>query len=196
MRWIVAQRTGYGLDARVITGTIKYTASDLIEADRVFQADHAMPLWRACFAVSVMGAIIGYGFTVIAQSTFSDSAQNIWAAWGALSGSIALVTIGAWRSSKRQSPQFEAAVNQVQRFAVSDAGVVLETEDVTTSMKWTYFTDCRQTQGRIILRTKDQTVVVFSRELFQIAGEWERLEAFVKAELPGRLEVSAHISRS
>jgi hypothetical protein len=165
----------------LISGTIKYQQRDLIESRAMFATGEHHALWKATLAIALLGAVIGFGIMTLVSSLLS-SEQSILSqmeTWGAIVGSIALVTTGAWHISHKAESGQSTALERQQSFCIDDEGLRLTSETAESRMSWPHFVEARIEPEMIGLKTQEQTIVLLRPSFVADRKAWDDLRRIV-----------------
>src|SRR5262249_46405341 len=128
---------------------------------------------------------IGYGLTTLLFELLGQAFPVLsqYTAWGAVFGTILLVSIGAWRLSTKSSPMQQAALKIQQAFVLDENGLRLSTDSAETSMTWTHFLGARIESDVLVLRTRDETVVLIRSGFVADQAAWSEAKRLVGARV-------------
>ena len=135
----------------------------------------------AC-AAGWLGAAIGFGVATALAEVLPALSQ--YSAWGGVCGAILLVGLGAWRLSAKLSPVQRATLQLRQAFVLGENGFDLSTDTARTHMDWAHFLAAGIEPHRMVLRTRDETIVLLRPAFFASPADWNEAMRMVGAHIP------------
>lgn len=163
----------------MVVGTIRYSEQDFALSQSAFSEARPVPLWQATVAIGCLGAVAGLGIATLLSEAVPMLSQHT--AWGAACGAILMVGAGAWRISAKPSPMQTAMLQLQQAFQLDEDGFRLSTETAETHMKWAHFLVARIEPDLMVLRTRDETIVLLRRDFLADQADWNEAERLVGA---------------
>ncbi|CAN5455921.1 hypothetical protein BH10PSE11_BH10PSE11_19970 [soil metagenome] len=169
----------------MVSGTIRYTEQDFALSQAVLSPVRTMPLWQGACAIACLGAMIGYGIATLLSEVLAQAlpAVSQYTVWGAVCGAILLVSVGAWRLSTKLSPLQQAALQLQQTFLLDENGLRLSTDTAETCMSWAHFLAACIEPDVMVLKTRDQTVVLLRPAFVADQAVWSEAKRIVSAHV-------------
>ncbi|MBN9583220.1 MAG: hypothetical protein J0G37_17165 [Afipia sp.] len=169
----------------MVSGTIQYTEGDFALSQGAFSQAQPLALWKGACALACLGAVIGLGVATLLSKVLQPvfPAVSEFTAWGAACGAIVLVSAGAWRLSAKRSPMQEAALSHPQAFVLDESGLRLSTATAETRMDWAHFLAARIDPDAIVLRTRDETIVLLRPTFVADQATWSEAQRIVSAHV-------------
>lgn len=169
----------------MVSGTIRYTEQDFALSQNALSQVQTISLWQGACAIACLGAIIGYGLATLVFGLLEQALPVLsqYTAWGAVCGAILLVSVGAWRLSKKLSPMQQTALKIQQAFVLDESGLRLSTDSAETRMNWAHFLAARVESDLMVLRTRDETVVLLRPAFVADQAAWSEAKRIVNARV-------------
>ena len=135
--------------------------------------------------LACLGAVIGFGFATLLSEVLKPALPVLSqvTAWGAVCGAIASVSAGAWRLSAKRSPMQDAALQIQQAFSLDEDGLRLSTDTAETRMRWAHFLAVRIAPDAMVLRTRDETIVLLRPAFVADPAAWSEAQRIVGAHV-------------
>ncbi|MCO5129598.1 MAG: hypothetical protein M9932_03415 [Xanthobacteraceae bacterium] len=165
----------------MITGTIRFSDQDFALSRVAFSQGQPISLWLGAGIMACLGAVIGFGLAMLASKALPAVSPH--AAWGAVCGAILAVSAGAWKLSAKQSPMQSALLQIQQTFVLDDNGVRLGTDTAQTDMSWAHFVAARIAPEWMVLKTREETVVLLRPAFFADPADWREARRIVGANV-------------
>ncbi|ODT22542.1 MAG: hypothetical protein ABS35_14565 [Kaistia sp. SCN 65-12] len=165
----------------MVSGTIRYTEHDYALSQAKLSHGRTIPLWQGACLTACLGAAIGYGVATLLSGLLAQALPMLpqREAWGALGGAVLLVTAGAWRISTKLSPMQQAALRTQQAFLLDENGLQLSTDTAETCMKWGHFLVAQIEPDLIVLRTREETIVLLRPTFVTDRAAWDETKRIV-----------------
>jgi len=169
----------------MVSGTIQYTEQDFALSQSAFSLGQPLPLWKGACVHACLGAVIGFGVATLLSKILESAwpAVSQFTPWGAVCGTVLLVSAGAWRLSAKRSPMQEAALRIPQAFVLDDSGLRLSTDTAETRMSWAHFLAARIEPDSMVLRTRDETIVLLRPSFVADQAAWSEARRLVGAHV-------------
>lgn len=169
----------------MVSGTIRYTEQDFALSQAVLSPVRTIPLWQGTSAIAFLGAVIGYGIATLLSEVLALALPVLsqYTVWGAVCGAILLVSVGAWRLSTKLSPMRQAALQLQQNFLLDENGLRLSTDTAETCMNWAHFLSACIEPDLMVLKTRDETVVLLRPAFVADQAAWSEARRIVGARV-------------
>lgn len=170
----------------MVSGTIRYTEHDFALSQTTLSPTRTIALWQGACAIACLGAVIGYGSVTLLAEVLAQALPVLsqYTAWGAVCGAILLVSAGAWRLSAKLSPMQQASLQLQQTFHLDENGLRLSTDTAETRMDWAHFLAARIEPDLIVLKTRDETIVLLRPAFVADHAAWNEAKQMVSGRVP------------